>query len=106
MQLLWATARLLVTVTRVSLIYLVDQFFILSFLVLLKEMRTRVESKIPSCCFCVWCKSRESGGRGSSRFPCVTPVVKSLSSDLPQAIISYRADSHLESRQTSTMELS
>ena len=42
----WATARLLVT--RVILIDLVDEFFILSFLVLLKEMRTGDESKISS----------------------------------------------------------
>ena len=61
MKLLWATARLLVT--RVSLIYLVDEFFIFSLLVLLlKEMRARGESKISSCCFCVWCKSRELEG--------------------------------------------
>ena len=61
MKLLWVTGRLLVT--RVSLIYLVDEFFIFSLLVLLlKEMRTRGESKISSCCFCVWCKSRELEG--------------------------------------------
>ena len=61
MKLLWVTGRLLVT--RVSLIYLVDEFFIFSLLVLLlKEMRTRGESKISSCCFCVWCKSRELDG--------------------------------------------
>ena len=50
MQLLWATARLLVT--RVSLIFLVDKFFIFLFVVLLKEMRTRGESKISFCYFC------------------------------------------------------
>ena len=27
-------------------------------------------------CFCVWCKSRELGGRLSPRFPCVTPVME------------------------------
>ena len=58
-QLLWATVLLLVT--RVSLIYLVDEFFVFSFLVLLKEMRTHGESKISSCCFYVWCKSSSSG---------------------------------------------
>ena len=26
--------------------------------------------------FCAWCESRELGGRGSSRFSCVTPVVE------------------------------
>ena len=57
-----------------------------SSLLLLKEIRTRVESKISSCCFCVSCKWREFGGRGSPRFPCVTPVVES-SSDLLRAII-------------------
>ena len=74
-QLLWATARLLGT--RVTLIYLVDEFFVFSSLVLLKEMRTRSESKILSCCFYVSCKSIELGGRGSPRFPWVTPVVES-----------------------------
>ena len=69
-------------------------------------MRTWGESKISSCCFCVCCKSRELGGRGSPRFPCVTPVVQSFSSDLPRAITSYWAESHFESCQTFTMELS
>ena len=50
-HLLWTTARLLVTSVR--LIFLVEEFFIFLFLVLLKEMRTRGESKISSCCFCV-----------------------------------------------------
>ena len=50
--------------------------FAFSFLVLLKGMRTRSQSKILSCCFGV-----------------------------NQAIISYWADSHLESCQTSTMKL-
>ena len=34
-----------------------------------------------SCCFCVFCESRELGGRMSSRFPCVTPVIKTFSQD-------------------------
>ena len=55
--------------------------------------------------FCVWCKSRELGGKKSPRFPSVTPVVEGFSSDLLQAVIRYWADSHLESCQTSTMEL-
>ena len=46
--------------------------------------------------FCCWCKSRELGGRGSPRFPCVTPVVEKFSLDLLRAIISYWAGSHLE----------
>ena len=103
-QLLWATGRLLVA--RVSFIYLEDEFFIFLFLVFPKEMNTWSESKILSCCFCVWCKSRELGGRGSWRFFCVTPVVKSFFSDLLQTIISYWAELHLESCQTSTMETS
>ena len=52
-----------------------------SFVVLLKEMRTRGESKISSYWF-FWCKSGELGGRGSPRFPCVATVVKNFSSDL------------------------
>ena len=36
---------------------------------------------ISSYCFCVWCKSRELGSRGSSRFPCVTPVPETFYSD-------------------------
>ena len=64
------------------------------------------ESMMSSCCFHVWCKSRELGGRGSSRFPCVTSVLESFSSDIFWAITSYRAESHLESCQISTMELS
>ena len=31
--------------------------------------------------FCVWCKSRELGDRGSSRFSFVTPVMETFSSD-------------------------
>ena len=100
-QLLWATARQLVT--RVNLIYLVDKFFIFSLLVLLKETRTQGETKISSCYFV-----RELGGRGEGvpRLPCVTQVVESFSSDLFRAIISYLAESYLESCQPSTMELS
>ena len=73
---------------------------------LLKEMRTRGESKISSCCFYVLYKLRELGGRGSPELPCVTPVVESFSLDLLRAIISYWVESLLESSQTSTMELS
>ena len=72
---------------------------------LLKEMRIRGQVKISSCSFCVWCKSRELGARGSPRVPCATAVVESFSSDLPRAMISYSAESHLESCQTSKMEL-
>ena len=42
-----------------------------------KKMRTWGQSKISSCCLCVWCKSRELGSRGSPRF--VTPIVESFS---------------------------
>ena len=103
-QLLWATARLLVT--RVSLIYQVDELFTFEFLVLLKEMKTRGEPEISSCCFCVWCKSRELEGRGSPRFPCNTQVLESFYSDLLRVRMTYLVESHLESCQTSAMELS
>ena len=46
-----------------------------------KEMRTRCQSEISSYCFCVWCESRELGGRVSSRYPCVTRLVKTFSPD-------------------------
>ena len=46
-----------------SLVYLVDEFT-------LKEMNSWGQSKISSYCFFGWCKSRELGGRGISRFPC------------------------------------
>ena len=38
-----------------------DEFFF-------KEMRMWGQYKISSCFFCVWCKSRELGGRGSPGF--------------------------------------
>ena len=41
----------------------------------------------------------------SPGFSCVTPVMASFSSKLLQAIISYWAESHLESYQTSMIEL-
>ena len=41
----------------------------------------------------------------SPRFLCVIPDVVRFSSEVLQAIISYWAESHLESSQTSTMEL-
>ena len=71
---------------------------------LLKEMKMQGQSKISSCYFCVWCKSRELEGRGSLKFPCVIPNLESVSSDLLRAIISYWEESHLDSGQTSTME--
>ena len=86
----------------ISFIYLVDEFFIFSFLLLLKEVRSRGESKVSSC---VWCKSRELGCWGSPRFPYVNQVVESFSSDLLWALMNYCAESHLDSCQTSTMEL-
>ena len=49
-----------------------------------------------------WRKSRKLKVRGSPRFPCITPVKKSSSSELLQAIISHwAAGSHLQSCQTS-----
>ena len=59
------------------------------------EMRTWGQSKSSSFCFCVRCESTKLGGRGNSRFPCVTPVVKT----------SLDRVSHLEFRQTSTTKL-
>ena len=45
-----------------------------------KEMRTWGHSKISSDCAYKSCESRELGGKRSSRFPCVTPVVETFSS--------------------------
>ena len=42
-------------------------------------------------CSCCWCKSRELGGRGSSRFSCITPMVESFFSDLLGYTIGYWA---------------
>ena len=42
-------------------------------------MITWAQYKISSYCSCVWCESRESGGRGSSSFPCVNSVVETYS---------------------------
>ena len=55
--------------------------------------------------FCFWCKPKQLGGRVIPRFPWVTTVMESFSSDLLWAKISYWTESHLESCQTSTMEL-
>ena len=66
-----------------SRIYPMDEFF-------LKEMKTWGQSKISSYCFCVWCESIESGGRGSSRFPYVTLVIET-SSDL----VTFRIPSNI-----------
>ena len=41
----------------------------------------------------------------SPRLPCVIPVVEIFSLELLLAVISYWAESHLESFQTSIMEL-
>ena len=60
------------------LIYPVDELPI-------KEMKIWGRSKISPYYFCVWCQSRELGGRGRgegrgcSRFLCITPVVDSFS---------------------------
>ena len=44
-------------------------------------MRMWGQSKISYSCIRVWCVSEELGHRRSSRFPCVTPVVKTFPSD-------------------------
>ena len=44
-------------------------------------MRTWGQSKILYSCICVWCESGKLGRRRSSRFPCVTVVVETFSSD-------------------------
>ena len=55
-----------------SLAYPMDEF---SF----KEMRMWDQSKFTSYCIFVCCESGELGGRRSSRFPCVIPVVETSS---------------------------
>ena len=49
-----------------------------------KEMTMFGQSKILSCCLCLWCKSRKLGGRGSPGFP--TAMVESFSADLLPAL--------------------
>ena len=44
--------------------------------------------------------------QGKFKIPLYYPVAESFFPDLPGAIISYWAESHLESCQTSTMDLS
>ena len=44
-------------------------------------MRSWSQSKISSSCISVWCESGELERRRSSRFPSVTPVVETFSSD-------------------------
>ena len=91
--LIWAT----IIHTFFSLIHPVHEF---SF----KEMSIMWgQPKISSCCLCVWCKSKELGGRGSTRFP--TLIVESFSADFLPAIENYWTESHLEFCQTSTTEL-
>ena len=75
------------TINHTCYPYLPNRLSIFSSLVLLKEMKTRSESKISSCCFCVSRESRELGDRESPRLPCVTPGVES-SSDLFRGKIS------------------
>ena len=90
--LIWAT----IIHTFFSLIHPVDE---LSF----KEMRTWGQPKNSSCCLCVWCKSKELRGRGSTRFP--KSMVERFSADFLRAIESYWTESHLKFCQTSTTEL-
>ena len=63
-------------------------------------MRTRSESKFHLAVFVFG----DLGGWVSPRFPYVTQVVESFSSDLLRALVSYSAEPHLESCQTSTRE--
>ena len=58
-----------------------------------REWRRGV-SEISSYCFFFWCESRELGGRGSSRFFCVIPVVETFSSDR----VTFRIPSNISDR--------
>ena len=69
----------------------------------LKEMHMWSQPKTSSSCFCVWSKSKELGGRGSTRFP--ASMVESFSTDFFPAIEGYWTESQLEFCQTSTTEL-
>ena len=44
--------------------------------------------------FCIWCESRELGGRQGWRFSCVTPVVETFSSDR----VAFRIPSNIRDR--------
>ena len=44
-------------------------------------MRTWVQSKTSYSCICVCCESGDLGHRKSARFPCVTSMVETFSSD-------------------------
>ena len=83
-----------------SLIHPVDEF---SF----KEMRTYGQSKISSCCLCVWCKSTEMGVGGGRKGEAggvqYSSMIESFSTDLP-AIGSCWTETHLEFYRTSTTE--
>ena len=92
-SLIWAT----VIHTFFSLIHPVDEF---SF----KEMSIMWgQPKISSCCLCVWYKSKELRGRGSTRFP--TSIVVSFSADFLPAIESYWIEPYSDFCQTATTEL-
>ena len=43
--------------------------------------KERGQSKFSSSCIYVWCELGELGSRGNSRFPCVTSVVETFSSE-------------------------
>ena len=79
-------------------------YFVFSFLALLKEAKTRCESKVST--FCFWCQSKELGGRMSLRFLCLTPGLESLTSDFLWVITNYWEVAYLEPCRTSMMELS
>ena len=78
--------------------------------VLLKETRARGQSKNSSYCFCVLCKSKELGGRvggggGGSKIPLCNPSGGKLLLRHSSSHNKLFAESHLESCETSTMEL-
>ena len=68
-----------------------------------KAIRMWGQTKISSCCLCVWCKSNELGCRFSTRFQ--TPMVESFSADFLPFIESYWTELHLEFCETSMTEL-
>ena len=91
--LIWAT----IIHTFFSLIHLVDEFSFKKISIMWGQ------PKISSCCLCVWCESKELGGRGSTRYP--ISIVESFPADFLPVIESYWKESHLEFSQTSTTEL-
>ena len=67
-----------------------------------KATRTWGQATISPGCVCVWCKSRQLGGRGSPRLTRL--MTGSFSADLLLATESYWTKSHLDFCQTLTAE--